>query len=349
MKRANPSMPAQMPAMLADASGWQLDWAHGSAQVQALGGMLGPVDFRLADGRRFQPFYVAPWQPDPALPGLLQRMRGEWPCVPFTRNRTPESIPPGWQALPDTAPQRSDAIHGHCSNQRWRLIEAEPGRLLLGFADYPAESPIASLRREIRADPDAPRLWLSLDILPRCDVTLPLALHPTFRLPDAAGQLHLQLPHYRSVHTYPFAFEPCSRLPADVSAARLNAMPAAGGTLDLSRLPLAEPTEELVQVKDVAGSALLDYLDEGVRVALDWDAHALPDLVLWLSNGGRTQAPWLGRNRALGVEPVNGVFELGGVMQPLPGHPLAARKGVALRKGIPLQIKYSIGVAKIPA
>ncbi|NJM82540.1 MAG: hypothetical protein HC844_08595, partial [Tabrizicola sp.] len=36
-------------------------WAHGEGEVQALGGMLGPVRFRLPGGRVVSPFQIAPW------------------------------------------------------------------------------------------------------------------------------------------------------------------------------------------------------------------------------------------------------------------------------------------------
>lgn len=328
-------------------AGWRLDWAHGSARVSALGGMLGPVDFRLPDGRIFQPFYQAPWQPDPALPPILQQMHGEWPCVPFTRNQAPEQLPPGWRELPGNAPQRSCEIHGAGANRYWQAIEQAVGRLLLDL-HYPEDSPIVWLRREIRADPHAARVLISLEIMPRATLQLPIALHPTFRMAGNPGSMRLDMGTYRSVHTYPLPFEQASRLPPGVSAARLEALPAVNGSLDLTRLPLLGQTEELVQVKDCSGQARLDYLSSGVRVVLDWDPAQLPDCVLWVSNGGRPHAPWLGRNYALGIEPVNGLFELGGVVEPESGHPLAQRRGIALQQGIALKLNYSIGVELIP-
>ena len=63
-----------------------LGWAHGALTVQRLGAMLAPVTFVLADGRQVSPFHIAPWADEPgsdALPGILRKLRGEWPCVPF--------------------------------------------------------------------------------------------------------------------------------------------------------------------------------------------------------------------------------------------------------------------------
>ena len=63
-----------------------LGWAHGALTVQRLGAMLAPITFVLADGRQVSPMHVAPWANAPGtetLPGILRKLRGEWPCVPF--------------------------------------------------------------------------------------------------------------------------------------------------------------------------------------------------------------------------------------------------------------------------
>ena len=79
---------------------WRLHWRFGSAEVQALGGMLGPVTFRLDGERELDVMHVAPWSgmtAADALPGVLKRLRGEWPCVPFGRTDIPADLPPGWR------------------------------------------------------------------------------------------------------------------------------------------------------------------------------------------------------------------------------------------------------------
>jgi hypothetical protein len=119
-------------------------WAHGDGEVQALGGMLGPVRFRLPGGRLAAPFQVAPWAGEnaaEALPGILRRLRGEWPCVPF-------------------GVERALAI------------------------DYPGASPIARLERHILPDPAAPAIGIRLVVHARADTVLPIGFHPTFRVPD---------------------------------------------------------------------------------------------------------------------------------------------------------------------
>lgn len=325
---------------------WQLVWPHGTACIKALGGMLGPVYFRLSEERHFQPFYVAPWACDPALPGLLRSMRGEWPCVPFSRVETPTELAPGWTIHRPEDPAYQQ-IHGPGANQEWQLLERDANRIVLGI-DYPADSAIASLRREIKADPHSPALEISLRILPRAATIMPVALHPTFRVPKEVGSLSLRPGTFARAVTFPTPFEPSSQLAHSKLAHDLAALPGLnGGTHDFSHLPMAQPCEELLQLVDCDGEFALHYQQENVVVTLNWDASQLPDAVLWISNGGRDQAPWLGRNFALGIEPVNGVFELGGVVQPPAGHLLAGR-GLQLHAGKPVTLQYRISVAAGP-
>ena len=117
---------------------------------------------------------------------------------------------------------------------------------------------------------------------------------------------------------------------------------AEGGTLDLSRFPLPVDTEELLQLRALDGPVVLHYLDAGWSLQLDWDRALLPDLMLWVSHRGRRQAPWNGRHLALGVEPVNGLFDLGRVSAAPAAHPLAQRHGLSLVPGEPLRIAYRL-------
>lgn len=310
---------------------WPLRWAHGEAELQSLGGMLGPVSFRLADGRRFQPLQVAPWADEPssaALPGILRRLRGEWPCVPFGRDDRPSDLPRDWTPAPtSTAPTWA---HGYGSHHHWHLIDETRDRLKIAI-DYPAGSPIVRLEREIVADPKQPALDILLTIITREAVTLPVALHPTFRLPRDPGAVVIEKIVFDQAIAYPVPAEPgISHLTAGASSSTLTSMASRHGPLDLTQLPLGFATEELLQLTRCHGPIVLHYRDADARVSLSWDQDRLPDVMLWLSNGGRIGEPWRGRHYALGVEPVNGPFDLGQVAMPPAGHPLAERRGIAL-------------------
>lgn len=339
---------------------WQLEWSHGRAQVQQLGAMLGPLHFRLNGARELQVMHVAPWADGPGtaeLPGILRRLRGEWPCVPFGRTDLPADLPPGWEALPldDAWP------HGYSANHAWVCDHASPDRLSLSI-DYPADAPVARLERHLRPVVGAPTLDIELLIVPRRSLRLPIGLHPTFRLqagPDALanGAVQLELGCHEGIFSYPSrSAGAITRLTPDrrsdslhaVASAGARAGAGAGGTLDLTRLPMDEAGEELLQVRGLRQGAApaplsLYYRDEDARVGLWWDSRHLPDLMLWVSNRGRPEFPWNGRHVALGAEPVNSVFDLGRVARPPAGHPLADRCGIELHAGQVWRTRYRIG------
>ena len=284
------------------------DWAHGRLTVQDLGAMLGPVVFRLPDGRRVSPLHVAPWAEEPqaaSLPGILRALRGDFACVPFGADRALD-LAGDWAPLSRPAPETPGAPHGLSSNAVWEMQE-DGLRLTLA---YPEDSPIALLERVILPDPAGPAIDMVLTLHIRRDCRLPIGLHPVFRLPDSGLQIEAGP---RGGMTFPGALEPgVSRLAPAARFASLAAVPLAlGGVADLSRLPLPHATEELVQLTDAGGQATLTWPEEGFRAHLTWDAGHFPDLILWLSNRGRAAFPWNGRHQALGLEPVCAAFDLG--------------------------------------
>ena len=334
---------------------YRLRWAHGELTVRAIGGMIAPVDFELGDGRRISPLHVAPWAGEAAsgddgsdggeaLPPLLAGLRGEWPCLPYGPARIPANLPAGWQAQ---APH--DAWdHGYCANHRWQLVEQSATQLVLAI-DLPDSEAVARLERRIRVDPDAPSISVELRITARRDARLPFALHPTFVVPEEG--VDIVGGGYGAVHTYPMPAEPgVSRLQPNRCAPSLAALPVdGGGTLDLTHLPLPFKTEELLQLADCRPPFVLRYAAAGAEVVLDWDVAELPDALLWISNGGRAQAPWSGRHYALGIEPDNSCFDLTRVATPPADHPLATRRGIALEAGRELRIAYRLSARPIAA
>ena len=325
---------------------WRLSWAHGSAEVQATGGMLGPLQFRLDDERELDVMHVAPWSGltrASALPGMLRRLRGEWPCGPFGRVDQPE-LPPGWQ-LRDPGDGWG---HGYAANHRWQCLHADAGRVHLAI-DYPVDSAVARIERTIAAVPNAAAIEISLTVWARRAARLPLGLHPTFRLPPSARRVRLLLGRHQGIQSYPaLATDSVTRLQPDTCSADLSALAGIDGPLDLSHLPADGVFEELLQARALqagAGGAApfaLHYLEYDACVGLWWDTAQLPDLLLWVSNGGRQRFPWQGRHLALGAEPVNSLFDLGRVASAPPGHALADRTGIALDPAAPWHTTYRI-------
>jgi hypothetical protein len=273
--------------------------------------MLGPTLFVLSDGRQIAPFHIAPWfERDLRAdqPGILQRLRGEWPCVPFgiAADRAAHDE---WPAS-STAEEPDPHPHGFGANHAWSWIETSEPELRLGI-DYPASHPISRLTRCIRPVPGRPAVDFELVIHTRHDCTLPIGLHPVFRLPDAPGRVRLEVQADR-LATVPFCPDASSVLsPGQFLKAGQRVRLNQGGTLDPFLLPLDHSTEELLQLTDAGGCASLHHQDEGYRVTLDWNPTDFPDLLLWLSNRGRREPPWEGRHLAIGLEPVCSAFDLG--------------------------------------
>lgn len=320
---------------------WTLKWLYGEATIQSLGAMLGPVRFELGEGRSLSPLHVAPWGDDERWPGLMRALRGEWPCVPFGTVQAPGGLPHDFKLRAPCDKWN----HGYGSNHLWRLVEQTLHALRLRI-DYPANSDIESLERVIRAHPDAPVLDVSLTVRVRREVVLPVAHHPTFAIP-VEGVAIIGCAH-QAIHTYPAAVEPgVSQVLPDRTAASLAALPTAAGIMDATRLPLPIAAEEIVQLTACRPPFVLRYAASGADVLLDWNADDLPDALLWISNGGRTAAPWSGKNFALGVEPSNSFFDLGRVVVPPAKHPLAARSGISFLVEKPRTLRYRLSARTI--
>jgi len=313
-----------------------LVWQHGVVSVEDQGGMLGPTLFVLSDGRQVAPFHVAPWADEGGgeeLPGILKRLRGEWPCVPFgfDADRAPDGGWPGSQAATTLDP----LPHGFSSNNPWRFEAGPEGSIALNI-DYPEGHPIRGLRRTVTPDPNGAALDFTLEIDVRADCTLPLGLHPSFRLPNTPGAMRIEVGSTVTGMTFPAPVDASSIFAQGALLEPWHDVPlAAGGRLDVRGAPLPQPTEELVQLLDMPGHASLWNTAEGYRVRLTWNPEHYQSALLWFSNRGRTFAPWNGRHLALGLEPICSAFDL--------GQQVSAADNPISRRGIPTARSFSAG------
>lgn len=326
-----------------------------SGEMQDLAAMLGPVEFTLASGRTVSPMAVAPWSDDTGpdhdgLPGVLKRLRGDWACVPFGMTAPPAGLPADWRNLDASAPPDTDHDpHGFCSNNPWSLTPIGATGVHAEI-QYPARHPIARLERTASARQGAAAVDVSLTVHPRRDVTLPIGLHPTFRLPDRPGAARLSFGGADvKAWTYPVPAEPGrSRIRANQRDVTLDAIAASdGGSVDIRTLPFDGESEDIVLLTGTEGRVELSDHDGGYKVALEWDHRQLPSCLLWLSNFGRQFYPWNGRFRALGIEPIAGAFDLRlpyrGATNPLSAAGLTT--GVTFRAGTPWTTRYAISCA----
>ena len=291
-----------------------LGWEHGALTVQRHAAMLAPITFLLPGGRQVSPMHVAPWAQEPSAteqPGILQRLRGEWPCVPFGYSVNDPTAPAEWARLNGPS-EPNEEIHGHSSNHPWSWEEGD-GLSLKLFIDYPAGNPVRRLVRIVTPDPNAPAVDIELRIEVKDACRLPIGLHPTFRLPAEVSSARIEPAAFTEGCTYPGTVEPSAPLFAiDRAFVSLKAVPGRDGeSIDVSRLPLAKDTEELLQLNRIDGTVALTNEAERYRVRLTWQKEHFPSLLLWISNRGRKGSPWNGRHLALGMEPICSPFGLG--------------------------------------
>lgn len=341
---------------MADAT---IAWDRGEAEIQLLGGMLGPLRLRLAAGegeragggsdrppwwdrgwpgawkyheergglREVSLLAVAPWGDDigpehDALPPVMKRMRGEWPCAPFGAPAAPAGLP--WRWRPRRPAGWTDpAIHGHAANSLWTLTRREEAAAELAI-DYPAEHPVKRLERRIAGVPGEAAVAIELRVEARRAVALPVALHPVFGLPRKPRAALLEPGAFAAGRVYPLQAEPdVSLLVPDAEFTSVESIPSTAGEASIARLPMATDTEELVQLCGTGGAVSLVDMEQGCRTTLRFDPEAFPSVLLWIASRGRASYPWRGRFAAVGIEPVRAAFDLGVDVSCDPNNPIA--------------------------
>jgi hypothetical protein len=209
---------------------WRLRRDAVEVGVTAVGGMLDPVRFRTERGS-VEPMHRAPWvdDPPPAVP-MLQHLRGDFFCAPF-----------GASDLLDGEPRP----HGTPANGSWQLLHQDEHELRLELGGRVMG---ARVLETIRLVPGHPVVYQRYELVGGSG-RLPLGHHAMLhasewlRLSFAPYRWGATPPHPvesaasggRSLLAYPQAFERLERVRA-----------AAGGTVDLSRFPTLERSEEIV-------------------------------------------------------------------------------------------------------
>ncbi len=270
--------------------------------VTARGGHLAPVVFHLP-GRDVSPYALAPWQPDgfPDLPPLLSVLRGDFLCLPF-----------GGQA--------NGPPHGDPANGIWTLLagSADSLRLAMKTSDSGASvEKILSTREGQHAVFTEHRIS---DLVG----DFSYGSHPVLDLSglrEEAGRVTVSPFRWASVFPGAFSNPADGETQALAEGARftdLREVPlAAGGTTDLTRYPARRGNDDLVmmvsepatEAQPFAWSAVV--LDGFVWFCLK-NPVDFPSTLFWMSNGGRTAAPWNSRHLGrIGIEDVCSYFSNG--------------------------------------
>jgi hypothetical protein len=267
--------------------------------VTARGGHLAPVVFHLP-GRDVSPYALAPWKPAefPDVPPLLSVLRGDFLCIPVGGH---ENGPP----------------HGEPANSEWARIVTDDRSLHLAMDAGGRFEKILSTRAGQHAVFCEHRIS-------GLDGRFNYGNHPILDLsglPENAGRVTVSPFHWASVFPGAFSNPATGETQALAGGARftdLREVPlAAGGTTDLTKYPARHGNDDLVMMVNEAATPEQPFawsavvLDGYVWFSLKNPAD-FPATMFWLSNGGRTAAPWNSRHLGrLGVEEVCSYFANG--------------------------------------
>ncbi|MDY6913589.1 MAG: hypothetical protein SVT52_03930 [Planctomycetota bacterium] len=337
------------PTTIANQPSWVVASDRVELAVTALGGHMAPVTFRLAGGRKAQPYFISPWQSEgrKITEPVLVPLRGDFFCMPFGGG---------------SYRGRSYLVHGEPASKKWRLAGM----------DRRARTVTLTLSIRTRAPAGKITKYLSLvdgQTVVYCRHELegftgrfPLGHHATLAMPDRPGSIGITTSNIRLGLTFPV--EPGRPAEGEYYAAAvagrfdsLLRVPSIWKTpthLDFTRRPGPAGFCDIVGVFHKTGRTpawtTAVFEPEGYLWFSLKDPAVLPTLTIWSENRGRHTEPWDGRTNCLGLE--DGCAYLAAGMGPSLGSNPASRAGaptaIRLSPKSPTAIRYIQGVAKIP-
>jgi hypothetical protein len=267
---------------------------HVDAWVTIRGGQMAPVTFREGSAE-LQPYSLAPWQPGTSDIPILDVLRGDFFCLPF-------------------GPLEDGSIHGAPANKPWDVTSHHADRLELSIDldDMPG-----SIDRSIEIR-DGQTVVYQRFTMRGVEGAFAYGTHPII---DCRAGVRISTSPTQWCSVYPDVFsDPAAGetqiLQPGATFTSLDAIPCIDGTtLDMSRYPTPVGHEDLVMLvgDPKAGPIGWSAVSFGTTVWFALKSLAdFPSTLLWISNGGRTAAPWGGQHVGrVGVEDVCSYFAAG--------------------------------------
>lgn len=324
--------------------------------VTAIGGMMAPVTFFRDSDSPIKPYYVSPWQDEPAseMPvPVLVALRGDFFCMPFGGNS-------------DAVNGEKHPPHGEVAGSAWRLVgtqKTDQVTTLTMAIDTTVRKGTVTKQLSLV---DGQNVIYTSHTIDGFAGRAPLGHHATLAMPDREGSVRIATSPIRFGKTYPGLFsDPKAReyqaLLPDASWPNLSKIPKAGKgepDADLSRLPGRVGFADLIQVyaqapKNVREPAWVTatFAEEGYLWFSLKDSTVLNSTVFWMENHGRHGHPWNGRNNCLGLEDVTAYFADG--LAASNSDNVLTKAGIAtaveLKADAPTKVRYIQGVVRIPA
>jgi hypothetical protein len=332
----------------------QPSWVVANEQVELAvtqrGGHMAPVTFCRDTAAPVRPYYVSPWQTEkPRIDdAVLVPLRGDFFCMPF--------------GAPSTYRGTSHVCHGETATRKWTLdgVQADGDVTCLEMSMKTRKLPGRVTKRLCLVA--GQNVVYCQHVLEGFSGAASLGHHATLAVPAKEGSLPVATAPFRLGMTNPTVVgDPAERQYQSLAIGQrftrlvrvplLWKEPAFG---DCTSFPIRTGFTDLLGVfpkltKTPAWTAAT-LQDEGFLWFSLKDPAVLPATLFWISNRGRHNAPWNGRNRCLGLEDVCGYFanglaeSLGKNVLNEAGIPTAVR----LSPGEPTVINYIQGVVKVP-
>jgi len=336
--------------VIADQDSWVIANKQVRLAVTKLGGHMAPVTFARDTDKPVKPYYVSPWQKeglkidDPVLVPL----RGDFFCMPF--------------GAPSTCGDHSYVCHGEPATARWKCkgvkADGDVTRLTMTMK---TKRPQGRITKRLHLLAGHNVVYVQ-HVLEGYSAAVSLGHHATLAVPEKEGSLRVATSPFRLGMTNPGVVgDPAERQyqslamgEAFTSLTRVPLLFKKPATADCTSFPARTGFTDLLGVfpkpEEVPAWTAATLAEEGFLWFSLKDPAVLPATIFWISNRGRHNSPWKGRNRCLGLEDVCGYFA--------DGLAASAQKNllneagiptvVKLSKKVPTTINYIQGVVKVP-
>lgn len=300
------------PTIKDGALSWHIHGDTVDAWMTVRGAQVAPVAYSLGD-REVEPYSLAPWAPGsiPDVPPLLDALRGDFLCLPF-------------------GAQPNGPQHGMTASADWTLVDHSPGSIT---AHLDATDIGGSVDKTVQVRPGQTALYQEFRIS-GLDGDFNYGTHPILDFSDQQlGSVRISTSPLSWASTNAGQFSDPAAGETQVLAINapftsLDVIPRAdGAVLDVSRYPTVPGHEDLVMLVNDPAAGRIGWsaasCDGYVWFSLK-DVRSFPATLLWISNGGRTQAPWNSVHTArMGIEEVCSYFADG--LEAARAHPLRER------------------------
>ena len=329
---------------------WVISTKNVELAITETGGHMAPVMFYTDSGKPIQPYYISPWQEEEIKTGLpvLDPLRGDLFCMPFGADNDYN--------------KEKHTVHGEVASKKWlaKNAESKDGVTTLSLSMKTKSRP-GTAAKEISLIEGQNVVYVR-HVFEGYSGKMCLGHHATLAVPEKEGSVR--------VSSSPFLFGRTGDRSVLATADREYYSLKAGAEFkNLKKVPTIwkeDPWADLTSFParegfvDIVGI----YKKEGQKPA--WmaaavpskgylwfslkDPRVLPQTVMWISNKGRHEAPWSGRNRCLGLEDTCAYLA--------DGLKNSAKKNPVNEKGIqtsvtfspkkPFAVNYIEGVIRIP-